>query len=150
MKAMTASRHVVCPACATVNRVSAERPAEAAKCGNCRARLFQARPVELNAATFERHLTRDGLPLLVDFWAPWCGPCKAMAPVLEAAAKELEPRLRVAKLDTGAVPEVAARYAVRSIPTIILFKDGQEAARTAGAMPPARLKAWLDPWLRAP
>jgi thioredoxin 2 len=150
MKVMPASRHVVCPDCAIVNRVPAERPADAAKCGNCRARLFQGRPVELTAATFDRHLTQYRLPLLVDFWAPWCGPCKAMAPVLEAAAKELELRLRVAKLDTDAVPEVAARYEIRSIPTLILFKAGREAARIAGAMPPAQLKEWLEPLLRAP
>ena len=147
---MPANHHVVCPTCATVNRVPPERPAETAKCGKCGARLFQGRPVELTAATFERHLTQDGLPLLVDFWAPWCGPCKAMAPVLEAAVSELEPRLRVAKLDTDAFPEVAARYGVHSIPTLILFNDGREVARTAGAMPPARLNAWLEPWLRTP
>jgi thioredoxin 2 len=147
---MPASHHVVCPACAAVNRVPDERPAEAAKCGKCAARLFQGRPVELTAATFERHLARGSLPLLVDFWAPWCGSCKAMAPVLEAAARQLEPRVRVAKLDTDAVPEVAARHGVRSIPTLILFKDGREADRVAGAMPPAQLRAWLEPRLRAP
>jgi thioredoxin 2 len=147
---MSTSLHVVCPACAAVNRVPRARPAIAAKCGKCGQRLFQGQPVELDAAGFERHLGQSGLPLLVDFWAAWCGPCQAMAPVLAAAARELEPRLRLAKLDTDAVPEVAARYGIRSIPTLILFKDGREAARTAGAMPPARLKAWLEPWLPAP
>ena len=141
---MSTSLHVVCPACAAVNRVPRERPAIAAKCGRCGQRLFQGQPVELDAAGFERHLGQSGLPLLVDFWAPWCGPCRAMAPVLAAAARELEPRLRLAKLDTDAVPEVAARYGIRSIPTLILFKDGREAARVGGALPAGQLRQWIE------
>ena len=145
---MTTSFHLVCPACGAVNRLPRERPAAAAKCGSCQARLFQGRPIELaNAASFDRHVKDDGIPLLVDFWATWCGPCKAMAPVLASAAQELEPRLRVAKLDTDAVPEVAARFGIRSIPTLILFKGGRELDRTAGAMPISQLKAWLEPRL---
>jgi thioredoxin 2 len=146
---MATSYHLVCPACAAVNRVPHDRPAAAAKCGSCGGRLFAGRPVTLTAASFDRHLREDGVPLLVDFWAAWCGPCKAMAPVLDRLAGELEPRLRVGKLDTDAVPDIAARYGIRSIPTLILFQGGREVARTAGAMPAAQLKAWLEPRLAA-
>jgi thioredoxin 2 len=146
---MSTSLHVVCPACAAVNRIPQERPATAAKCGKCGQRLFQGQPVELDAAGFERHLGQSGLPLLVDFWAAWCGPCQAMAPVFAAAARELEPRLRLAKLDTDAVPEVAARYGIRSIPTLILFKDGREAARVSGALPAGQLRRWIERQLAA-
>lgn len=140
---MSGSYHLVCPNCAAVNRIPADRPAAAAKCGSCGTHLFAGDPIELTAANFDRHVREDGVPLLVDFWATWCGPCKAMAPVLDTAARELEPGLRIGKLDTDAEGEVAARFGIRSIPTLILFRGGQEIARTAGAMPQAQLRAWL-------
>lgn len=141
---MATSRHVVCPACNAVNRVPEDRPAEAAKCGRCGARLFQGRPIELGSDTFEVQVARSDLPVLVDFWAAWCSPCRMMAPVLEQAAQRLEPRVRIAKLDIDAAPELAARFAVASVPTLILFERGREIARTSGAMPLQALAAWLE------
>ncbi|MCS6778480.1 MAG: thioredoxin TrxC [Geminicoccaceae bacterium] len=141
---MVSARHVVCPACNAVNRVPGDRPAEAAKCGRCGGRLFLGRPIELTRDTFEVQTARSDLPVLVDFWAAWCGPCRMMAPVLEQAAQRLEPRARIAKLDIDAAPDLAARFAVASVPTLILFDNGREIARTSGAMPLQTLAAWLE------
>jgi thioredoxin 2 len=141
---MSDAPHVVCTRCGGVNRVPPSRPASEARCGRCREPLFDGHPAELDASALERQVTRSHIPVLVDFWAPWCGPCKVMAPAYEQAARELEPRVRVAKLDTQAHPEPAARYGIRGIPTLILFQGGREKARTSGAMDARSIVAWVQ------
>ena len=147
---MPESLLVACPACNTLNRFPRERLGEGftGKCGQCRSPLFTGQPVALDAKGFEAHAVKSDLPLLVDFWAPWCGPCKAMAPQFEKAASRLEPAVRLAKVNTDEQQTLAARYSIQGIPTIILFQRGKEVARQSGLMDAARIESWATQALR--
>ena len=135
---------VVCPHCQSANRIPTARLGDNPRCGKCKQPLFTGRPIVLTDQTFDRHLSRSEVPLVVDFWAPWCGPCKMMAPFFEQAASELEPHVRLVKVNTDENPMLAQRYQINSIPTTAVFKGGREAARQPGAMNLPQLLQWIQ------
>jgi len=142
-------KQVVCPHCNAVNRVPEARLEQHPNCGQCHQALFSAAPVALTGATFQKHLDRNDIPLLVDFWAPWCGPCLSMAPQYQQAAGLLEPRVRLAKVDTDAEQALGAQFNIRSIPTLALFQGGREVARQSGAIGSADIVRWVQSHVRA-
>jgi thioredoxin 2 len=140
---MPDSLHIVCPHCETVNRIPATRLDAAPRCGHCHQSLFSGQVIELTRAKFHRHIERNDIPVVVDFWAPWCGPCHMMAPQFSQAAAELEPRARLVKVDTDAEPSLANQFNIRSIPTLGLFKSGREITRQSGAMGKSDIVRWV-------
>jgi thioredoxin 2 len=143
---MTDTLIVACPACHTLNRAPRDKLAAtpSGKCGNCGASLFDGHPMILTSEGFDSHAVKSDIPLLVDFWAPWCGPCRTMAPQFEQAAGRLEPNVRLAKVNTDEEQQLAGRFSIRGIPTMILFSRGREVARQSGAMQASAIAAWID------
>lgn len=140
--------HVVCPHCDGINRIPASRLSDGARCGKCKQAMFTGQPLELDSRRFQTHISRSDIPVLVDFWAPWCAPCKMMAPAFQQAAARLEPQVKLVKINTEAEQMLATQHNIRSIPTLVLFKQGHEVARQSGAMDQAQLIGWVNQHIR--
>ncbi len=147
---MSAGRQIVCGNCGKINRLPADRPAAAARCGSCHQPIFEGHPIEVDEEGFARHVAHSDVPLLVDVWAPWCGPCRAMAPMFERAAKELEPGVRLLKLNSDAAPATSSRLSITGIPTLLLMHGGREIARRSGAMDTRNIVDWTRAGLARP
>ncbi len=135
---------IVCPHCSAANRVDAARLGDRPKCGKCKEELFTSRPIDLDPSNFDRIISLNESPVVVEFWAPWCGYCKRMAPIFDEAAAQLEPRIRLAKVNTESQPVISGRFGVQGVPTLIIFKNGQEIARQSGAMDLPNLLRWIQ------
>lgn len=140
--------HITCPSCTAINRLPRDKDLLAGKCGKCHSCLFEKKSITLTMGNFQKHLTHNDIPLLVDFWAPWCSPCKNMAPEFERAAAQLAPHVVLGKIDTEEHQSLAIPYAIRSIPTMILFQHGKEISRVSGAMSSAQIIQWTNSKLR--
>jgi thioredoxin 2 len=144
---MSSPVHIVCPACSSRNRVPRERLGDSARCGKCKDSLFPGRPLDLNGQTFGRHVEGSDIPLVVDFWAPWCAPCRMMEPAFKEAAARLEPRARLAKVNTDKEQALAGSFGIKGIPTTVVFKGGREVDRKSGALDGASLLSWIESFL---
>ena len=141
---MSEKLHIVCPHCHTTNRIAVDHLGGEANCGSCHQPLITGEPIPLDASSFAKHVGRSQFPVVVDFWAPWCGPCRSMAPAFEQAANTLKTQAQLVKLDTEAHPQASAPYNIRSIPTMVVFKEGKELGRISGAMPASEIIRWVN------
>jgi thioredoxin 2 len=146
---MNDKTRLVCPHCNTINQFASARLSDHPKCAQCKSALMQGEPVAVNSESLNRHIQQSGVPVLVDFWAPWCGPCQSFAPIYSSFARNAEPKLRLLKVDTEANQAAAGQYGIRSIPTLALFKAGKELARVSGAMNETQLQQWVNQQLAA-